>query len=40
MLSNIEEDKWDELRPCVRELLAQNTAAQGAMGFKDTAAKL
>lgn len=31
MLSNLEPDKWDELRPTVLELLAQNTAAQGAL---------
>jgi dihydrodipicolinate synthase/N-acetylneuraminate lyase len=31
MLSNIEEDKWDVLRPTVRELLAQNTTAQVAV---------
>ena len=31
MLSNIEPDKWDELRPTVLELLAQNTTAQAAL---------
>lgn len=40
MLSNLEDDKHDELRPAARALLAQNTAAQGLVDGAGGAAKL